>query len=177
MAVISAKKSTKRAPKAAPAEQPSDATEGSGFANVIRLTARKVFVVKQFVSKVQLRTLVGREIVGIAPHADGDGKMVPVYDVDKTGWLDKWFAFEVPMAVNDDGTPKVYDLSGRAVAQATHAIHIESGQVRVWKDADGVFQIHKHGHGEMIEHFGGTKLKRGADGTLAEVTVEDAESF
>ena len=146
--------------------------------NVLRLTAWNLFLVKAFVHKNQLRTLVGREIVGIAPHQAGGGRSVPVYDVDKTGWLGKGFTFEVPMAVNADGTPKIHDLSCRVTSYDKDKdeveFNIESSQVMVWKDAEGVFQIKRIGYGEMIEHFGGTRLKKGDDGVLTEVSI-DAE--
>jgi len=156
-------KRTRQAPPKAEA-----ATQASTFTNLVDLGDR--WLVKVYVSGVQLRTLVGRKIVGIAPHPQGGGRSVPTYDVEQHGWLDKWFAFEVPKAEG------VYDLSARAVDDDTDEVHIESTQVLVEKSAEGVFSIRKLGYGEMIEHFGGQRLKRGADGALTEVSAQ-AESF
>lgn len=157
----------KRATTAA-IEQTAVLKEAGSFTNLIRLADR--WIVKVFVSPVQLRTLVGRKIVGIAPHPKGGGRSVPVYDVENDGWLSKWFAFEVPM---QEG---VYDLSARAIDGDTDEVHIESSQCVVTVDANGVYQIAKLGYGEMVEHFGGSRLKRGADGSLAEVSAT-AESI
>ena len=155
--------------------QPKAAADGeskSQFTNLIDLGDR--WLVKCFVSPVQLRTLVGRKITGIAPHPQGGGRSVPVYDVAANGWLAKWFAFEVP---KQEG---VYDLSCRAVEVNDDtdevSVHIESTQVMVEKNAEGVLSIRKLGYGEMVEHFGGTRLQRGADGALSEVSAQ-AESF
>lgn len=150
-----------------PAAQPKAEGE-SKFTNLIDLGDR--WLVKVYVSGVQLRTLVGRRITGIAPHPSGGGRSVPTYDVEQHGWLDKWFAFEVPKVAG------VYDLSARAVDGDTDEVHIESTQVMVEANAEGVLSIRKLGYGEMVEHFGGTRLKRGADGALTEVSAS-AESF
>ncbi len=161
MTAVKRQKREQAPPKAEAASAPT-------FTNLIRMA--EGFLVKVFVSPVQLRTLVGRKIVGIAPHPKGGGRSVPVYDVDNDGWLGKWFAFVVPFAEG------IYDLSARAIDGDTDEIHIESSQVQVWKDADGVFQIKRLGYGEMIEAFGGARLKKGNDGALTEVSA-DAESF
>lgn len=153
-------------PKAAPKAQAAATT--NSYVNLIRMAT--CFLVKVYVSPVQLRTLVGRKITGIQPHPNGGNRSVPTYDVENDGWLSKWFAFEVPFV---DG---VYDLSARAIDGDTDEVHIESSQFLVEHDANGVAQIRKLGYGEMVEHFGGARLKRGADGELSEVALE-AESI
>lgn len=141
--------------------------EAPSFWNVIDMVT--FWLVKVFVSPAQLRTLIGREIVGIAPHESGGGRSVPVYakdSEDRTVWLNKAFTFEVPKRVG------IYDLSGRGFDQDTSELHIESSQVQVFKNAAGELELKRLGYGEMVEHFGGARLTRGADGTLNSVTAE-----
>lgn len=165
--------------KRAAQPQAQATNDEKNFTNLWDLGSR--WMVKVYVSTAQLRTLVGREVVGIAPHPQGGGRSVPVYDVDKTGWLDKSFTFFVPKKVNSDGSPKVYDLSARAteVDDDTDevSVHIESTQVLVSRDEHGTYHISKMGYGEMVEHFGGTRLKRDANGALTEAQSIKDESF
>lgn len=166
-------------PKRAAKPSAQGASSEKNFTNLWDLGDH--WMVKVFVSNAQLRTLVGREVVGITAHPQGGGRSIPVYDVDTTGWLDKSFTFMVPKKVNADGSPKVFDLSARAIEVDEDtdevSVHIESTQVRVSRDSNGTYSIEKIGYGAMVEHFGGTRLKRDANGALTEAQAVEGDSF
>jgi hypothetical protein len=115
----------------------------NAIANLIEFD--DVWLVRLYVPSSTLRTISGREVVGVQPNAAKPSRTDLTFKKD--AWLDKGFYVEVPK------TAGIYNLTAWA-ADRDAGEKPESMQVRVVQNADDTFSISKMGYKEVLDTFG-----------------------
>jgi hypothetical protein len=115
----------------------------NAIANLIEFD--DVWLVRLYVPSSTLRTISGREVVGVQPNASNPKRTDLTFKKDQ--WLDKGFYVEVPK------TEGIYNLTAWS-ADRDSGEKPESMQVRVVQNADDTFSISKMGYKEVLDTFG-----------------------